>query len=57
MFEFDSHLQNERSTSKQKIEEMKGKVDEANQALVKINLEKNELTAEVDKYKGLLLKN
>lgn len=57
MFEFDSHLQNERATSKQKIEEMKGKVDEANQALVKINLEKNELTAEVDKYKGLLLKN
>jgi chromosome segregation ATPase len=57
LFEYDAMLQNEKANYKNKIEEHKTKIDEANVLVVKANSEKNEVLADLDRMKGLVLKN
>lgn len=57
LFEYDAMLQNEKANYKSKIDEHRGKIDEANALVAKANSEKNEVLAELDRMKGLVLKN
>lgn len=50
-------LQSEKANCRLKVEESKAKLEESNQLVLKITNEKNELSTEIDKLKGILLKN
>ena len=43
LFEYDSQLQNERHLSRQKIDEAKTKIDQANQDIARVQNEKTDL--------------
>jgi uncharacterized coiled-coil DUF342 family protein len=49
-------MQTERANCKQRIDEIKSKVEESNQVIIRLNNEKGELVGELDKLKGLILK-
>lgn len=57
LFEYDSLLQTEKANCRTKLDQAKSRLDDSNQLVLRITGEKNELAAELDKLKGLLLKN
>jgi hypothetical protein len=57
LFEYDSLLQTEKANCRGKLDEAKSRLDDSSQLVLRITGEKNELAAELDRLKGLLLKN